>query len=235
MKYILMCGGDYHTEQPKQLRQYGTGLTIVERTILQLRIEGVEDIAISSNDKRFEKFGVPVLHHENNFGNGGHWLEAFYPMDEPVCYIFGDVFFSPEAIKKIVNTETDSIEFFASAPPFHPEYSKLWAEPFAFKVIDTKLFRACIDEAIYKAEQGKFNREPIAWELWQVIKGTQLNKVNYTNYVAINDYTTDFDNDEEFEEFAKKKWGKIEESNFERKCRVSMAESCFLDQGITQC
>ena len=26
-----------------------------------------------------------------------------------------------------------------------------------------------------------------------------------------------------------------EESNFEHKCRVSMTESCFLDQGITQC
>ena len=198
MKYILMCGGHYKTEQPRQLWQYGTGLSIIERTIMLLQIAGIEDIAISSNDERFEKFGVPVLHHENNFGKGGHWLEAFYPTEEPVCYIFGDVFFSPEAIKKIVSTETDSIEFFASAPPFPKGYTKQWAEPFAFKVVDTKLFRACIDETIYKAEQGIFKREPIAWELWQVIKGTPLNEVDYTNYSVINDYTCDADSEDEF-------------------------------------
>ena len=99
MKYIIMAGGDYHTKNPKQLLEYGTGITIIERTIKFLQLNGVEDIAISTNDPRFEWLGLPILHHENNFGNGGHWLEAFYPMDEPCCYIFGDVFFSPQAIK----------------------------------------------------------------------------------------------------------------------------------------
>lgn len=200
MKYIIMAGGDYHTESPKQLREV-LGMTLVERTITLLKGMSVDDIAISSNDPRFEKFGVPVLHHENNFGNGGHWLEAFYPMDEPCCYLFGDVFYSPAAIKTIVETETDDIEFFASAPPFAPCYFKRWAEPFAFKVVDTGLFRACINATIRLAESGVFRREPIAWELWQVIKGTRLNEIDYTNYTAINDYTTDFDTDDEYREF----------------------------------
>jgi hypothetical protein len=195
-----MCGGDYHTDRPKQLREV-YGMTLVERTITLLRGMSVEDIAISSNDPRFEKFGVPVLHHENNFGNGGHWLEAFYPMDEPVCYLFGDVCYSREAIWTIVETETDDIEFFASAPPFAPCYIKRWAEPFAFKVEDTGLFRACINATIRLAESGVFRREPIAWELWQVIKGTRLNVIDYTNYTAINDYTTDFDTDDEYRDF----------------------------------
>lgn len=200
MKYIIMCGGDYHTESPKQLRKV-LGMTLVERTITVLREMGVDDIAISSNDPRFEKFGVPVLHHENNFGNGGHWLEAFYPMDEPCCYLFGDVFYSPAAIWTIVETDTDDIEFFASAPPFAPCYIKRWAEPFAFKVVNTSRFRACVNVTIDHAENGHFNREPIAWELWQVIKGTRLNVIDYTNYTAINDYTTDFDTDDEYREF----------------------------------
>ena len=198
--YIIMCGGDYHTESPKQLREV-LGMTLVERTITLLRGMSVEDIAISSNDPRFEKFGVPVLHHENNFGNGGHWLEAFYPMDEPCCYLFGDVCYSHEAIRTIVETDTNDIEFFASAPPFAPCYIKRWAEPFAFKVEDTGLFRACINATIRLAESGMFNREPIAWELWQVIKGTRLNVIDYTNYTAINDYTTDFDTDDEYRDF----------------------------------
>ena len=205
MKYILMCGGDYHTEEPRQLWQYGTGISIIERTIMLLQIAGVEDVSISTNDPKFERLGLPILHHKNDFGNGGHWLEAFYPMDEPCCYIFGDVFFSPQAIKKIVETDTDSVEFFASAPPFSPEYSKQWAEPFAFKVKDTDFFRACINKTIEMADI--FKREPISWELWQVIKGTKPNEIDYTNYVAINDYTTDFDTEKELNSFKIKKWG----------------------------
>ena len=204
MKYIIMCGGVYHTDTPKQLRKYGTGLTILERTIKFLQINGVYDIAISTNDPRFEWLGIPILHHENNFGRGGHWLEAFYPAEEPCCYIFGDVFFSPNAIKKIVETQTDDVEFFASAPPFSPDYFKQWAEPFAFKVEDYVYFRRCINKTLTLAQNGCFNRDPIAWELWQVIKGTPLNVIDYSNYVAINDYTTDFDNDDEFREFKRR-------------------------------
>ena len=46
-----------------------------------------------------------------------------------------------------------------------------------------------------------FKRNPIAWELWQVIKNTPLNQIDYTNYVAINDYTCDIDSEEDIEKF----------------------------------
>ena len=41
--------------------------------------------------------------------------------------------------------------------------------------------------------QGRFNRKPIMWELWQVIKGGDLNRIDFGSYVAINDYTCDID------------------------------------------
>lgn len=192
MIYLIMCGGDYHTDEPKQLTVI-KGETIVGRTIRLLKSLGINDIAISSNNTRFEQFGVPVLHHTNNFGNGGHWLEAFYPSSEPICYLYGDVVYSEYALKTIVETETDSIQFFASAPPFDKRYFKTWAEPFAFKVVDTKLFKKCINTTLALAEQGVFYRDPISWELWQVIKKTKLAEVDYTNYVIINDWTCDCD------------------------------------------
>ena len=196
MKYIIMCGGDYHTEIPKQLLEV-KGEPIVKRTIRLLRENGIEDIAISSNDSRFETFGVPVLHHENNFGNGGHWVDGFYPTKEPVCYIFGDVVFSPEAIKTIVGVKTKDIEFFASSLNFSAHYTKKWAEPYAFKVVATEFFRMCVDNVRKLADEGRFNREPIAWELWQVIKLTPLNHIDYQNYHAINDWTCDVDDPED--------------------------------------
>jgi len=198
-KYIIMCGGNYEKwKTPKQLMLI-QGEPIVARTIRLLREQGVTDIAISSNNPAFDEFGVEVLHHDNPYylpmGSNAKtpWLDAFYPTTEPVCYIFGDVVFSPAAIKTIVETETDDIEFFASTPPFAPIYFKKWAEPFAYKVVNTKRFFEAIEQTKIYDKQGKFHRQPVSWELWQVIKGTPLDKIDFTNYTAINDYTCDVD------------------------------------------
>lgn len=199
MRYIIMCGGDYKQwSSPKQLTLVN-GEPIVARTIRLLKEHGVNDVAISSNNPVFKQFGVPVLSHDNQwevFGLddvSGTWVSAFYPTNEPVCYLLGDVVFSITAIKKIIRTETDSIEFFASAPPFGYYYHKSHAEPFAFKVVNTKYFWECVEKVKRLEAAGKFNRPPIAWELWQVIKETPLNKIDYTNYTVINDYTCDID------------------------------------------
>ncbi len=212
MKYLVMCGGKYG-DYPKQLLKV-MGERILERTIRLLRSYGVEDIAVSTNSNTVEgvamKNGVPVLRHDNDYqyGRNQHkWLKAFYPMDEPVCYIFGDVYFSEDAIRKIVKTETNSIQFFASAPPFHEKYTKDWAEPFAFKVQDPKLFFRKIEECHKYDLEGRFHREAVSWELWQVIKGGPLDVIDYTNYVAINDYTCDIDDDVEALMFERRVFG----------------------------
>ena len=199
MKYIIMCGGSYERwETPRQLTEI-CGEPIVARTIRLLRENGVSDIAISSNNPIFEQFGVPVLRHDNKMvvteelDVKGYWVDAFYPADDPVCYLLGDVVFSPEAIKTIVETDADDIEFFASAPPFTAEYMKLWAEPFALKVANTDHFKNAISLTKRYADMGLFKRHPIAWELWQVIQATPLNNIRYDNYTIINDYTCDVD------------------------------------------
>lgn len=191
MKYIIMCGGVYPKwDTPKQLIRI-KGERIIERTVRLLKENGI-DAFISSNDNRFTEF-APLLKHENNFKSeeSGFWVDCFYPSDEPCCYLFGDVVYSPEAIKVIITTETDDIVFFASAPPFDKRYIKRWAEPFAFKVRNQKRFRAAIDYV--KRNMGLFRRHPISWELWQVLNGENPNIINYKNYVVINDYTCDID------------------------------------------
>lgn len=207
MKYIIMCGGTYKRWETPRHTLPINGEPIVERTIRLLKEAGVSDIAISSNNPIFEQFGVPVLHHKNKYEYEAdapgiynkHWVDAFYPTDEPVCYLFGDVVYSPEAIKTIVGTETDDIEFFASSPPFAPEYIKPWAEPFALKVRNTEHLKHAISLTKQYADQGLFKRHPIMWELWQVIQATPLNHIDYGNYTAINDYTCDVDCAEDIE------------------------------------
>jgi hypothetical protein len=172
-----------------------------------LRENGITDIAISSGNEVLEQFDVPVLVHENSYNAvgahdfTGYWCDAFYPTEDPTCYIFGDVVFSPEAIRTIVETETEDIQFFGSAPPFAPEYKKRWAEPFALKVADTNHLKQSIRDLKRYAAEGRFNRKPIMWELWQVITGGEFNRIDYESYVVINDYTCDIDYPGEAEQF----------------------------------
>lgn len=203
MKYILLCGGKYvQWETPRQLMPLGTE-RVIERTIRLLKENGINDIAISTENPAFDDLGYEIINHTNSFvsdgvNTKGNWVDAFPLTKEPVCYIFGDVVFSQRAIKTIVETETDDIEFFASAPPFALNYYKKYAEPFAFKVVNTEHFKNAIEETIRLKD--KFYREPIAWELWQVIKGTELNTI-VTNYTKINDYTCDIDNERDLKFF----------------------------------
>ena len=203
MKYIIMCGGKYDAwSTPRQLTEI-SGEPIVMRTIRLLRESGVTDIAISTSDERFAVCGVPLLQHDNEFtvhgkdNCDGTWVNCFYPMDEPCCYLMGDVVFSPEAIRTIVETKVWCVEFFASAPPFDERYIKRYAEPFAFKVANQKVFRQAVKFVKMFHETTMFDRPPIAWELWQVIRGEPVNDIDYESYVAINDYTCDIDKEED--------------------------------------
>lgn len=190
MKYIILCGSNHTLINgvPRQLVKI-RGERILDRTIRLLRESGVNDISITATAQEFDGADAEIIRYDS----AGSWVNAFPPVDESACFIFGDVYFSPEAIETIVNTQTEDIEFFASAPPFMPEYSKIWAEPFAFKVVDIKRFRESIETVKQCTEQGIWKRDPIAWELWQVIKRTPLNMIMYDNYTVINDYTCDID------------------------------------------
>lgn len=198
MKYIIMCGGHYREWQTPRHMLKVHGEPIVGRTIRLLRENGIEDIAISSDNPKFNKLGVPVLKHDNGFyvrkhnDADGYWCDAFYPTDEPTCYVFGDVIFSPAAVKKIVETETDDVELFGSAKPFPKEYPKRWVEPFAFKVQNTEHFWFEIERM--KKVAHTCWRVPIAWDLWALIRGRRIDIDDYVvDYTVINDYTCDID------------------------------------------
>lgn len=208
MKYVLLCGGNYKKwETPRQLSKVN-GEVLIERTIRLLRESDINDIVITTSEgnTHFDCLDVDVIHRKNKFTvsddfviDDGYWVDAFKHFEEPVCYLFGDVYYSDNAIKTIVETDTDDIQFFASSPPFSDKYIKEWAEPFAFKVVNYLKFAMCIELTRFYCNANEFKRHPIAWELWQVIKGTELNKIDYTNYVAINDYTCDVDHKEDIE------------------------------------
>lgn len=208
MKYVIMCGGFYqHFETPKQLSVVN-GERLVDRTIRLLKENGIEDIYISSNNPVFDSCGVPRLEHENTYKYEdnvlkGYWLDAFYPNfeeNEHVCYLFGDVFYTENAIKTIVNFKTDKNILFGTGVAKNPQH-KNWGEPFAYIVNDYKTFMNGVKEVKKLQDEGKTKRMPIVWELYRYLNGLDVNiqMIKDETYVCIDDGTIDVDSPEQIE------------------------------------
>lgn len=198
-KVIIMCGGVYDFfEIPKPLSVIN-GETLLERTIRLLKENGIEDISISSNNEIFELYGK-VLHHENSYKviEGkiyGYWLDAYYPTDEPCIYLHGDVYYSEDAIKKILGLNPKVNTFIGNEIARNKEH-KNWGEPFGWIVVDQKAFRDGIEKTKKLQDEGKLERGfAISWELYRVLNGLDPNKqyINDDTYLSIGDETIDID------------------------------------------
>ena len=207
-KYIIMCGGEYKEfETPKHLLEVN-GERIVDRTIRLLKENGVKDINISSNNPLFDSCGVKRLEHNNTYVNTGksetgYWLDAFYPVEEPVVYLWGDVYFSDEAIKTIVNYKTKKNVLFGTSDALN-KYHQNWGEPFAYIVNNYATFFKAIEDVKRLKDLGKCKREPIVWELYRYLHGLDINKQVITeDYVVIDDGTIDIDSPSDIERLGK--------------------------------
>lgn len=203
MKYIILCDSDNIEPfvEPRQLAKIN-GEPIVARTIRLLKENGVKEIIVTSHDKRFDNLGAtryePKFNDYRAKEKKGYWLSAFpiELLNEPVTFLLGDVYYSENAIKTIVNTQTSSTMFFCTdkRKGLDIRYIKQHDEPFAYKVIDTDLFKKHIDILKRMYDEGKTHRHPIIWELYRSINGLDVNKhILTTNYTAINDETCDID------------------------------------------
>lgn len=228
-----MCGGTYNEFRvPKQLLKVNDEI-LVERTIRLLKENGIEDISICTNCHDFDYLNLPILMQDNQYICGGEnenkkseccWLNAYYPLEEPCCYLHGDVYFSDEAIKTIINAEVKDTMFFCAFDWSDGEKDKRnykGREPFGYKVANQKKFRNAINDLLKMVDDGKFKNglPPICWHLYRYLNNleinynakewTEINNIFQTkgDYIVINDYTTDVDHPEDvkvLEEYLKR-------------------------------
>lgn len=198
-KYIILANSSVGFEIPRQLTEIN-GEPLVKRTIRLLKENGIEDIIITSKDKRFDNLGAvryePLYNDYDAENPKSHWLKAFpiELMNEPTCYLFGDVYYSENAIKRIIKEDNEDILFFCSHNNECPQYIKNYDEPLAFKVHNFSKFKYHISRLIDMWEKNETIRRPITWELYRSINGIDVNKHKLTyNYIVINDESCDID------------------------------------------
>lgn len=212
MRYVIMAGGYYEQwETPKQL-QIVNGERIVERTIRLLKENGCKDIVITSNNEAFDGLGVERLEHENSYRyeNGklnGYWVDAFYPKfkrNQKVTFLFGDVYFTEDAIKQIIGCKDKGNILFGSKGALIT--NRVGGEPFAYVVNELGKFYDGIKEVKRLQDEGKCNRVPIVWELYRVLNGIDVNehRVLSETYKVIDDGTNDCDSREKLNTLRKR-------------------------------
>ena len=196
---IIMCGGRYDTFEKHKALSVINGEPLVERTIRLLKENGITDIYISASEKEFEKYGN-VLYHENSYifdGKQvhGYWLDAYYPTEKPCIYLHGDVYYSENAIKKIISLNPKVNTFIGNEVARNKEH-KNWGEPFGYIVVNQEEFRKGIEKAKELQDNGQLERGyAISWELYRVLNNLDPNKqyINDDTYLSINDETIDID------------------------------------------
>lgn len=207
MKYIILADSDNVEpfKTPRQLIEIN-GEKLIQRTIRLLKENGIKDIIVTSHDKRFDNLGAvryePLFNDYKPKENKGYWLSAF-PIElinKPLTFLLGDVYYSENAIRTIVESETDYILFFCTSKKdgYSDKYIKHHDEPLGFKVEDYNLFKNSIYEVKKLKDLGKTKRDPIAWELYRYLSNIDVNKHELKdNYIAINDESCDIDTEKD--------------------------------------
>lgn len=207
-KYVILANTSFGFEKPRQLIEIN-GEPLICRTIRLLKENGISDITISSNNELFDNLGAVRHNPINNDwdGKNGYWLNAFplEILDQPTTYMFGDMYYSEDLIKKIVETEVSDNTLFCCYENKNPKYIKEWDEPQAFKVVDIDKFIKHIDIVKRLKDEGKLYREPIQWELYRSMNGLDVRTHTIgNNCVITNDESCDIDYVEELEELRKR-------------------------------
>lgn len=189
--YIIMCAGKgtrwgNHMGVPKHLVEIN-GETLLGRTTRILKEHGIKYL-ITSEDDRYKKYGkvIPQSKHDCE-------VDRFEPYsDNEIVYLYGDVYYTEDALDKIINTPTDEILFFGSEQ-----------EIFAVKIKNRKLFYRHKDR-VKRYYLKKLIPRCIGWEVYRSLNDIPFTEHKITNrYYLIEDETDDIDYPSDYENFIK--------------------------------
>ena len=184
MKYIIMADGkgtrwNNYKGIPKHFIKV-KGETLLKRLVRQLRkYDNDCEIIITSHDKRYEVDGATRYEPLNNHLEIDRF--TYELIDNNVCFLYGDTYYSSKAIKTIINTPTDKLLFFGNKDSI-----------IAIKVEDKDLFKQHINRVKKLFLDGKINNCK-GWHVYQSYENLEFDKKKIANnYVLIEDKTRDY-------------------------------------------
>lgn len=172
---------------PKHFAQV-KGEELIARTvrILHGEIPGVE-IIVTSHDERYEFPGSRRYEPLNNIYEIDRFTREL--ITENMCFLYGDTFYTEEAIRKIIDEEPEDILFFGNETSI-----------VAVKIRDAALFREQV-EKVRRLYLNEKIRRCAGWEVYRLFTGQAMEgDVDLTDrFVFIDDETRDVDTPDDYE------------------------------------
>jgi hypothetical protein len=183
--------------------------TLILRTVRLLTENGINDIHIVGLDESYKVSGsnlyIPIKN-DLNFGADKFLSsEVLWNNNGRTITMFGDVYFTNKAIKKIINDSSGSWKVYGR-PASSAYTQKKHAEIFANSFFDYEInyLKSCLQYIIDLCEK-KIIQRCIAWELYRAMNGAKSEQINehfiFKNFIVIDDYTDDFDRSTEYDIF----------------------------------
>ena len=189
MKYIIMADGkgtrwQNYNDIPKHFIEIG-GETLLGRTVRLLNEGDREaEVIITSHDPRYEVPGARRYEPLHNILEIDRFTEEL--IEDDVCFLYGDTYYSQAAMNTILQTGTEDMIFFGN------ERSIV-----AIKVKDGELFRGHVDNVRRLYLAGEIEK-CIGWQVYQSFTGLPFGEKKIgPKYIVLEDGTEDFNSPED--------------------------------------
>lgn len=189
MKYIIMADGkgtrwQNYNDIPKHFIEIG-GETLLGRTVRLLNEGDREaEVIITSHDPRYEVPGARRYEPLHNILEIDRFTEEL--IEDDVCFLYGDTYYSKAAMNTILQTGTEDMIFFGN------ERSIV-----AIKVKDGELFRGHVDNVRRLYLAGEIEK-CIGWQVYQSFTGLPFGEKKIgPKYIVLEDGTEDFNSPED--------------------------------------
>jgi hypothetical protein len=184
---------------PKHLTKV-EGKTLLERTCAQF-LKYTSDVCVIGIDERYQVAGTSlyVIKSDNT-----HWKDAakflssnnLWLNDGRTVLVFGDVYFTSDAVKTIMKNN-DPFKFFLRTGP-NEETGARWKEIFALS-FDQTMKNQINQKILLLVSMGQVNTQA-GWALYKYLIGPASSGLfGNPHFIEINDWTEDFDFPEDLE------------------------------------
>ena len=196
MKYIIMADGkgtrwNNYNNIPKHLIKID-GEEIIKRTIRLLNEKDKKSkVIVTSHNKSYEFEGSTRYEPKNNILEIDRFTEEL--IEDNICFLYGDTYYSDSSIEKIINENVEDILFFGTEKSI-----------VAIKIKNSELFKKHINKVKKLYLENKI-KNCKGWQVYQSFQNLEFDiKQIKDKFIIVDEKTIDYNTPEEYENQIKK-------------------------------
>ncbi|MCQ2547955.1 MAG: 2-C-methyl-D-erythritol 4-phosphate cytidylyltransferase [Clostridia bacterium] len=197
MKYIIMADGkgtrwNNYLDRPKHFVEI-EGEKLIERTIKRLHMYDEQaEVIITSHNPEYDLDGATRYEPLHNDMEIERFTEEL--LEDNICFLYGDTFYSDDCIKAIIEKEFGPLSFFGNSKSI-----------VAIKVKDGELFKEHKHKVRSAFEEGKVEACK-GWQVYQSYEGLPMGTVKTIagDFLNIEELAYDINSPEDYKKAVEK-------------------------------